>query len=465
MFFNIKYGKKCIYYYLFGMRVFKRKTLIADIVNKYEKNKAFDLKFLDDDIAIVADTLYKKSNNKFLQSCTPSKNKIVFLATELHEQGGHTECVKCLVSSLAETYEIGLFLVEKERSFKYAPIKMEEISINAKILGLKSSSNTFKASLIELYNKIIRYKPKVIFLFYNPDDILSTAVCFLIKKYTDIRLIYFNHASHLPSLGFSFSDLIIEGMPVTQYITQKFRHVDKCYVMGLPSYPLSYTKYLSKNEIYCKRKELGISEGNYFTLSGAAAYKFFDKSGSSYFQMIQRLLIKEPSLQHIVVSSFTKTELEIIEQIFESTPDVRKRLILYPFTPFFDSLFQSCDVFIDSFPMSSALTQIDVMRNKRPMVIKINKENASLSFHEYAPVGYPYMFEEIKEMEKGILNLLYDKNKQEAMVTILYNHYLQNFEGSAVAAKYCKLIEHSDRLSDFYQKLDLTYSYKISIGI
>ena len=41
-----------------------------------------------------------------------------------------------------------------------------------------------------------------------------------------------------------------------------------------------------------------------------------------------------------------------------------------------------CDFYVDSFPQGSALTLIDCIQMKKPVVIKINKQNKFKSFEE-----------------------------------------------------------------------------------
>lgn len=176
-------------------------------------------------------------------------------------------------------------------------------------------------------------------------------------------------------------------------------------------------------------------------MSGASSYKFFDENGSEYFEMIKRLLQKEPLLKHIVISEFNSEQKAVIDRIFALNAEAKKRLIFVPYRPDFDILFQCADVFIDSFPVSSALTQIDLMRNKIASVVKINRDKPEFSFHEYQMPDYPYMFEDVKDMEKAICELLYDENKRKEIIEKNYRYWLSTYESSVVRDKYVEIIE------------------------
>lgn len=450
---KIKYTNRYVKYQLFGLTLFKKKSEIFHILRKFKETKQFNLQFLDREIAGVADRIYEQNTSVF-PARSGSTQRVAFLATELSDGGGHTECVRSLSRLLSEEYELGLFLINRDHTVSCAQKKLKDIAEHTAIMGLPKPTCKFTNDLMALYSQVMDFNPKVIFLFFHMDDVLSAALCHLLQRHSQIKLIYFNHGSHFKALGFSFCDLVIEGMPVTHYVTKHFRGIDKCRVMGLPSMRKENIKYFSQEEKKLVRESLGIKTGNQFTLSGGSAYKFFDAQGSEYFTMIKDLLQKELRLQHVVVSQFSTKQLTVIEDIFHGAVEARKRLIFTGFTPHFDLLFQACDLFIDSFPVSAALTQVDLMRNKVPTIVKINSENALLSFHEYLPENYPYMFDNPQDMTAGILRLLHDESERRRMVEALYNHYLSHYEGEAVLRAYREIIENSDNLNQFYQELD-----------
>lgn len=457
---KIKYTNRYVKYQLFGLTLFKKKSEIFHILKKFKETKQFNLQYLDREIAVVADKIYEQNTSAF-PNLSGSTQRVAFLATELSDTGGHTECVRSLSQLLSEEYELGLFLINKDETVSSAPKKMKDIADNTSLMGLPRPTCKFTEDLIALYNQVVDFNPKVIFLFFHMDDILSAALCHLLQRHSRIKLIYFNHGSHCKALGFSFCDLVIEGMPVTHYVTKHFRGIDKCRVMGLPSVRKENIKHFSQKEKNLVRESLGIQPGNHFTLSGGGGYKFFDARGSEYFTMIKDLLQKESRLQHVVVSEFSSKKMAVIEDIFRDAVEARGRLIFTGFTPNFELLFQACDLFIDSFPVSAALTQIDLMRNKVPTIVKINSENALLSFHEYLPEKYPYMFDNIQDMTAGVLRLLHDKSERRLVVEALYNHFLSHYEGEAVLRAYRELIEKSDNLSQFYQELDPDRVYRL----
>ena len=287
------------------------------------------------------------------------------------------------------------------------------------------------------------------FVFINPDDVFGTMILALLKNHTGVKIIYCPHASHYPNSGVSFADLSLEALPTTAFITQHYRHFDKTAFIPMLSKKQEDFPLFSAEEIADKRKEIGIGENDLCTMSGAGAYKFFDKGDSEYFRTVKNLLDGNSSIKHIVLSNFNKVQRNIIDEIFADS-ESRNRLIFLPFSNEYELFFKCADVFIDSWPVSSALTMIDLMRLKVPYAVKINRENAHWSFHEYQSSAYPYMFENADDLLRGVEKLLADKAERDRIVVMNYQRYLNTFEGNAVKKRLCEIIDNADCLNRFY---------------
>lgn len=413
---------------------FNKYNELINLSHEFRINKSFDTRSFDKRInKIVFD---KKKKDLHLD-----KRKIAYLATLCGDMGGHTKCIKDLIKSLSKKYEQELFFTQYSVCKNSAPKFLSEINKLVKIKGDDTSLFNFKESVAKFSNKIIEFAPKTLMVYIHPDDIFGTAVLAYLKNTTDIKIIYSNHASHFPVLGMSFADVILEGMPTTAKVTNEKRGFLNTIIMGLQSLSKDETIYYSKGELQNLRKSLGIKTSEFVTMSGGSSYKFFDNNGSAYFEMIKNLLIKEPNLKHVIISEFNETQESIVKNIFRETKDIRKRLIFTPYQTNFDKYFQCADVFIDSFPVSSALTQIDLMRNKVASVVKINKETPEFSFHEYQMPNYPYMFEKVEDMENAILELLHNKHKRQNIIEKNYDFWLNTYESSIKRDKIIKILE------------------------
>ena len=141
------------------------------------------------------------------------------------------------------------------------------------------------------------------------------------------------------------------------------------------------------------------------------------------------------------MTKLKKNEIKIFNEIFKDE-NTKKQIIFTPLSPDYEKFFQVADLFIDSFPVSSALTQIDLMRLKVPTVVKINKDKPEWSFHEYMPIDYKYMFENVQDMKNGIFDLIENKSKREEIIKSNYEFWLKTYESNRIKQKYIQFINN-----------------------
>lgn len=431
--FKISKNKKGVGIYILGICTWLIRNNITRLAERINNNSDFDMKNFDDDISKLIDAPTTKLNDF-------SDNNVAYLATELYDVGGHTKCIKSLIKSMANDYNQCLFITRLDITNNNAKKEIKAIEKFSKIDGANENYLFFNKQVFLLYNKIVNFGAKTLFVFIHPDDITATAVLSLIKRTTNIKIIFVNHASHYPNLGMTYADIIIEGMPSSQKITNQKRHLYNTKIMGLQSLRADETHYYSKEELTKVRENFGIKENELMTISGGDIYKFFEESSSEYFEMIKELLQNKQNLKHIIMINLDKRHEQIIDNIFSDSEEERKRLIITPLSKDYEKFFQAADLYIDSFPVSSALTQIDLMRLKVASIVKINKEKPEWSFHEYMPPNYPYMFESVEDFKNGIIDLLENKQKREEIINSNYNFWLKTYESSVYIKKLLNII-------------------------
>lgn len=420
--------------YFLGLHLKTLKSKLGGIIYNFHNNKNFDTRHFDKEIAeITADIKIPKIH--------PDNHKIAYLATKLFDMGGHSKCLRDLLYALDGKYEQKLFLTQVYNLEKNAKNIIPDIKKYCTIEGTDFLIIKFHQQLKELVEKISAYSPRALFVFIHPDDVFGAAVLSVLRQ-KGIQILFMNHASHFPAVGMTFADIICEGLPSIVKITNEKRHLYNTKIIGIQSLAEGDTIYYSAEELKKKKKEIGIQDGNLISMSGGFSYKFFDANGGSeYFEMILRILQKKRNLNHVIMGDFTSKQKNTINEIFRNSPNEKQRLIFLPFQTDFDKYFQCADVFIDSFPVSSALTQIDLMRNKVASVVKINKEQPEFSFHEYQMPDYPYMFERVKDMENAVIELLTIPQKRQKIIEKNYNFWLKTYESNIFAKKIIKLIE------------------------
>jgi hypothetical protein len=262
------------------------------------------------------------------------------------------------------------------------------------------------------------------------EDSFAVGLLALLKKYTQIKIIFCNIGSQYSSLGMSFANLIWEGMPATAFVTQKYRGFNNTKVLGLCHLTYSNLPTFNEQEIMNARLELGIPENVLCTMTGCSSYKIFEGEKSLYLEMIEKLLKKNENLWHVLITELNEKQEKILEKM-----NMPCRFVITNYKPNFNLYFKCADIFIDSIPFSSALTMVDLMSLKVPFVSFKNKENLAFTFYEYLPKNYAYLFENISDMQAGIEKLLNSKDEMKQLAERNFEHFLENFEGGKVAQK------------------------------
>ncbi len=439
--------------YILKIPVWRSVDEVLLIGQEYDCARAankFDMKELDERIA----TLAEKKISGLRPLFKTKHNRLAFLATEIYDNGGHTKCLQNMLQAFAEDYEQTLFFTKPPKE----TLALRNIQKVCEVSCIDANIYSYVGEIKKLYEKICFFAPKVLFVFIHPNDVIGAMLLALLKKHTNIKILYFPHASHYPNLGMNFADLSLEGLPTTVYITRNLRHFDKIAYISPIVLPKENIKSFSDEEIAEKRKEIGLKDGEKCTMSGGAAYKFFDGNRSEYFEMIKTLLEKHSDVHHFVITELSEEQKAIVNNVFKDS-EANSRLTFLPFKKNYELLFKCADVFIDSFPVSGAMLQIDLMMLKVPSVVKINKKNAHWSFHEYLPTDYSYMFENAVDMLKGIERLLNDEEERHKVVEKNYKHYLDTFEMSAAKKRFVEIIEATDDLERFYEKTGTETTY------
>lgn len=402
----------------------------------------FDTHWIDRKIEKFSNSIQNKYNlPTFSQS--HYKYDIAFFASLLYPVGGHTKCLVNLFDSLHEKRKLACFLSNLTQSYKFSGEICNKIKEKGDMYGIDCNINAIADNIENLYNKIISTPPRIAIVYIHPDDIVFASVLSLLHKYSNIRILYFNHASHFPCLGMTFSNLVLDCLPSALEITRRKRKISHSQLISIQSTSQKDIIFYPESALNEIKKKLGIPLDSFITMSGGSSYKFFNHEKSIYFSMIKDILTNEKNLYHVMISDLSKKQINIINKIFStsSTPNIKERLIIHPLTPNYEKLFQCADVFIDSFPVSSAMTQVDLMKNKVATVVKCNFDSPEYSFHEYLPPNYEYLCSTTEEMKKSIFYLLYNKDKRQLVIEKNYMYWLENYERDHVRDKWIKIID------------------------
>ncbi len=392
----------------------------AKAVNKdnapYKKLINYDAKILS-----IGEKIVAKENKDFAPKVLPPK--VLILTSEIYDSGGHTELAIRYIQKNNSKEDLYFALTAfHNASETSAPTKSKELK---SVLGSNfiefDATREFDKKVIEIFNYIKSNGFSKIISNIHMSDTVGCTILGLIKKYSDIEISFWNHGDHFFALGTTFADEITtrvkNGSALTPYLKNNKHCTNGRFIIQYDK-----AKLLTKDEIREIRQKLNIPDGAFLTMTGC----ILSKVGRDYYQLIDKMLTRDKNIYHLFICPNYPEKKDKIEKLFKHNP----RVIVIGATSEFDKYIQASDLYIDSFPQGSALTLIDYIKYKRPVVVKINTQHPIKSFEEYLYPNYEYAFKTPTAMLDGILKLANDKNEytrvSEKCFDYFMNYYLKD---------------------------------------
>ncbi len=428
-FYIIKYMLKANFYIL--------KKNYNKVLRCYVKNISHNLcpkpKLVDYDkkIGELADNIIKKNNYKIKNIDVSSYNskRILILCTEIYDSGGHTECALNYINLFHNEFELFFYLTDIFYSGKsLAPEKSKIIKSLVKDFYYSDLNNTLEEKIFELFNYIINNKITTVNVNMHMQDVVGCSVLYLLQKYTNINIVFWNHADHYYSLGTKYAHTILSrcyhGKPITPYLANQTN------VLALP-FLIRNKNNKIKNDI---REQFSIPPEAFVTMTGCIETKL----NNEYFKLIKKILDTNKNIYHIWVCSLPQNKKNKIYKKFNLD---LKRFIITDFVSNFDDYINSSDIYIDSFPQGSALTLVDCIRLAKPVVIKVNTESSINSFEEYLYPDYELSCKTVKEMFDNILKLSNDKEYYNKIKEKVSKYFIDTYTNEKIKPLYEVLVK------------------------
>lgn len=394
-----------------------------------KKERFFDFQILE-----IAEQVFERSSIKLDFSTVKSNGtKILILNSEIYDAGGHTEVALRFLSAFNDEYKIDFLISGLDKSAEQtAPVKSELIKSFANFYQDLSFEKDICEKIIKIYKHIIEANYTTVFSNIHMHDAVGCAVLGVLKKYTDINVIYWNHCDHYFAVGTEFCDTLItrckDKKAITPYLAEKTNVVPWLFIEES-----NEPKIYDEKEIKTLKENLNIPSNAFVSLSGGA----FNKFGNEYFEMMKEVLKQNPNVYHIFISSVKKKQQSHIKKIMGEYAD---RFIMLDFIADFDKFIQMSDLFVDSFPQGAALTLIDFIKYSKPVVIKVNKINPVKSFESYLKPDYPYACETEQIMIEKVSELVNDNKTYQTASKLVREIYENMYDKESIKNEYRKII-------------------------
>lgn len=413
-----------------------RKALRIIQKNVYLSYRNPQKKFFNYDKLILStvEKIIKSENLNLKPQKETEKTKILILNTEIYDSGGHTELILRFAKAFKDEYEM-IFALTDNDSQATAPKKSQIIKENVSQFIEFDSKIDIVSRIINLYNFVIDNKITTIISNIHMYDVVSAAVLGLLKKNTNINILFINHADHFYTVGSEFADTILtrckNDKPITPHIKDK-TNIKNILFIESSNEVAAYTEA----EINEEKEKLKIPSDTFITLSGCQFYKI-NSFTQDYLRLIKNLLKKNQNIYHILICHLSNFQKILIKMAFGK---YSRRLILLEPTPKFNLYIQMSDLFIDSFPQGSALTLIDCIKHSKPVIVKINEKNPIKSFEMYLYEDYEYACDTPKEMLEKTCELIENKESYTRICKTVREFYIEKYKIETTKNEYRELI-------------------------
>ncbi|MDD5021498.1 MAG: hypothetical protein PHR82_05090 [Endomicrobiaceae bacterium] len=395
-----------------------------------------DKKLLNYDLLILktAEKLLQKKHISFKNIIINfDKPKILILNSAIYDGGGHTEVSIRFIKAFKDDYSIDFYSTTfDDLSQNTAPVKSKIIKNSVRNYTELSKNTAIDYKITKLYNYIIENRITTVCVNMNPADVVCCAVLGLLKKYTDINIIFWNNVSHCYSLGTEFANTILTrckyGKPITPYLKNKInaKHIP---FLGSDNNINIY----STEQISALKQKLTIPQNAFVTMTGVHLYKVNKK----YFKFLNKLLQKHDNIYHVFISTSSAKTKEAVKKLFEKN---KNRFVMIDSVLDFDLFIQMSDLYIDSFPQGSALTLVDFIKHAKPVLIKINEVNPLKSFETYLYRNYEYACKTTDEMLEKISVLINDKQEYVKISQKVKKYYTEYYNTDIIKKQHRKLL-------------------------
>ena len=395
---------------------------------------------------------------------TPNENNVLFLTTYLTNSGGHTEAIKLWISCLSGSFE-NIYIISTE-VYNKTSLNFFEYDIYEKTQYIKLTGRKYIDRIKDLARIIVQVKPAYVFLFIDPNDVVSLVALSYLKPKLDSKIIFFNHSDHTFWLGKDIIDILVEFRSYSIIVSRLLRK----FQGNITVVPLS-TKIHATNNNDSKianeaLKSLNLTN-NYKTisLSIGASWKFVSDGEWDYFKAIENILKNTDNHVHILI---TMKDKYIENRLCEFPEKLKNRFkVLYNISnplPYY----KVADFIIESFPVIGGTVRLEAMALCKPIIFIKNKRSAIFSVTDVIPKNYSYVAcSEEKVIEYATLFIKSEEERKKAG-KLLKEYFDENFTPEKICEEIRNVLKDKNIQSNSeYKNLEILDSneYLLSYDI
>jgi len=359
-----------------------------------------------------------------------NEKSVLFLTTFLTNTGGHTEAMKLWMDCVINSYDFdNIYLISTE-VYSKTLLDTHEYGIDERVKYIKLPSGKISEKIYHLSKILINIKPHYIFMFIDPNDIISIAALNFFKTIANPKIIFFNHSDHTFWLGKNVIDILVEFRTYSVGISRIFRR----FKGEIAVMPLS-TKIYSADEMFyddiLNSLNLPINCKT-ISLSIGSPWKFVDDGYWDYFRTIERILYNAKNHVHLLI---TKKDKYIESKFSGIQGEIKDRFkIIYNVSnplPYY----KIADFIIESFPVIGGTVRLEAMALGKPMIFIRNNKSALFSVTDVIPPSYKYVAYGEKDIIEYANIFLQDEGERKKAGEMLQKHFYENYTPDRICVR------------------------------
>jgi glycosyltransferase involved in cell wall biosynthesis len=417
---------------------------------------------IDRALVEIAQTLHEKLPVK--TGDRKPHGPIAHLTSSIVDGGGHTEVILAWCGLLKRYEDAEQFLVSSEwiNSREHGRNNLGSLSESVDGCHLCPKDLSPTGKILWLYERLREAGPETVILHVNPNDVMALCAALMLRRSTGARLVFFNHADHVFSLGLRLADRIIEYRREGARYSVGHRGVEPERIRVVP------LGSRSRNSAKVSRAELGVPENRTVSMTIAAYYKLVPDEDWNFGQAIYELLSAEPDHYHIVVGHGPQAIIRNIMGRFKAAPaEVHSRLVWLGRRTDIDALLAASDFLIESFPLAGGTLRTDAMRVGIPIVSITNTRWPLITETGAFPEAYPLIAASNEEVVGFSRLLIADAGLRSLYARQLSERYEEAFsEAVIVSALHDALRAQATGAAfpDLTEKPEYDLRYAVALG-
>ncbi|MVN78985.1 hypothetical protein GO988_21860 [Hymenobacter sp. HMF4947] len=273
-----------------------------------------------------------------------SSRKVVHVATETYEVGGHT---RFLLNIIKEDINSAHFIILTSQYEKDMPnwLRTEVSKSGGEVISLANKTRVEKVA--SLQSILTSYADKVFYHIHPNDSIPIAALAATPRP----QVITINHADHVFWLGSVLSDIVACYRVLSLDSVMVKRGAQRAMLLPIP---LSFPPFEWKSKNIA-RKELGIKDDDLLILTVASSNKFIPSGQYNYYLTIKQVLDKNPNVFVKVIG------LSVNDDLRKHGFEINDRVELLGHITNPKLYYEAADIYLDSMPLSSYTSLLEAM--------------------------------------------------------------------------------------------------------